>query len=313
LPLALAFGRVISASGLEQMGQIERREALLTRVMVADDSPLLNAGLTTDSEPVRDLAALLEQTAVPLAQTDSSFVHENETEITRSEAALEHSIGTDYAIILVDIDSTNGSNEGETFTVSWADTAGGFTEENSMWYSMPPGENQLLLELPIQGAQYLRIDTEWLTGSVTFVSVSEAQDDYFETYLESVSALRQNEFNFTQLSDKRIEGTITTDKTEVLLFTFLTDPGWSAYVNGEPAELYTIDGGFMGVLIDAGENEVSLRYHVPYIGAFAAISAVFTAGYALLIALIVIQKKKRRSMPENQPVLKPAAKEGAKA
>ena len=313
LPLALAFDSVISASDLEQMSQIERREALLTRVMVADDSPLLNAGLTTDSEPVRDLAALLEQTAVPLAQTDSSFVHENETEITRSEAALEHSIGTDYAIILVDIDSTNGSNEGETFTVSWADTAGGFTEENSMWYSMPPGENQLLLELPIQGAQYLRIDTEWLTGSVTFVSVSEAQDDYFETYLESVSALRQNEFNFTQLSDKRIEGTITTDKTEVLLFTFLTDPGWSAYVNGEPAELYTIDGGFMGVLIDAGENEVSLRYHVPYIGAFAAISAVFTAGYALLIALIIIQKKKRRSMPENQPVLKPAAKEGAKA
>jgi len=69
----------------------------------------------------------------------------------------------------------------------------------------------------------------------------------------------------------------------------------------------------MSVLLGAGENKVSLRYHVPYIGAFAAVSAVFTAGYALLIALIVIQKKKRRSMPENQPVLKPAAKEGTNA
>jgi uncharacterized membrane protein YfhO len=313
LPLALAFDSVISASSLEQMSQIERREALLTRVMAEDGSPLLNAGLNVDNEPVRELDALLARTAIPLMQTGSVFFREDGTEITRAEAALERPVDSDYAILLVDVASTNGSNEGETFTVSWSETANGFTDENSMWYSMPPGANQLLLELPIRGAQYIRIDTEWLQGSVSFVSVSEAADDYFTTYQTSVSALRQNEFTFTRLDNKRIEGTITTDKTKVLCFTFLTDPGWSAYVNGEPAELYTLDGGFMGVLIDAGENEVSLRYHVPYIGTFAAVSAVFTVGYALLIALSAIQNKKRRSKPEKHPVLTPDSEEGAKA
>jgi hypothetical protein len=52
---------------------------------------------------------------------------------------------------------------------------------------------------------------------------------------------------------------------------------------------------------------------VPYIGTFAAVSAVFTVGYALLIALSAIQNKKRRSKPEKHPVLAPDSEEGAKA
>ncbi|MEN6595220.1 MAG: YfhO family protein [Clostridiaceae bacterium] len=293
LPLALAFDSVISESDLASMSQIERRESLLANAMVADDSDLLSAGLTVVSEPERALDDILNENTIPLTEESVPLTLEDETEIVRLTAKLERAVDSDYALIRVDIDSGSCSNEGETYRVYWAGEDGVFTQENSMWYSMPPGQNQVLLELPIRGAQYLRIDVEWFKDTVHFASVSEAGADYFAPYLESVSKLKEDEFTFTRLDNKRIEGSITTSSPKVLCFTFLTDSGWSATVNGEPAELQLIDGAFMGVLLNAGENEVTLSYHVPNIGVYAGISAAAAVLYSLLLVLNARGKKKK--------------------
>ncbi|MEN6340316.1 MAG: YfhO family protein, partial [Clostridiaceae bacterium] len=293
LPLALAFDSVISESDLASMSQIERRESLLANAMVADDSDLLSAGLTVVSEPERALDDILNENTIPLTEESVPLTLEDETEIVRLTAKLERTVDSDYALIRVDIDSGSCSNEGETYRVYWAGEDGVFTQGNSMWYSMPPGQNQVLLELPIRGAQYLRIDVEWFKDTVHFASVSEAGADYFAPYLESVSKLKEDEFTFTRLDNKCIEGSITTSSPKVLCFTFLTDSGWSATVNGEPAELQLIDGAFMGVLLHAGENEVTLSYHVPNIGVYAGISAAAAVLYSLLLVLNARGKKKK--------------------
>jgi len=40
-------------------------------------------------------------------------------------------------------------------------------------------------------------------------------------------------------------------------------PGWEVTVDGEPAELVTVDHAFHGVALDAGEHTVELQYHEP--------------------------------------------------
>ncbi len=184
-------------------------------------------------------------------------------------------------MVRIDLNSNYNSNEGETYRVYWAGEDGVFTQENSMWYSMPPGQNQILLELPIRGAKYLRIDVEWHKDSVEFASVSEVGEAYFANYVKNVNDLKEDAFTFTRLDNKRIEGTITTAAPRVLCFTFLTERGWSATVNGKSVDLELIDGGFMGVLLSAGENQVTLSYHVPYLGVYAGISAAAAALYSL--------------------------------
>lgn len=292
LPLAIAFDSVISASDIERMPQLERREALLSHAMVEDGSALLSSALTVASEPERDLHAVLANTAIPLTQQTESLTLPDLTQISRVTATLDRPVDADYALIYANIDSVLGSNEGETFTLSWAGADGVFTSENSMWYSTPPGQNELLLELPIRGAQYLRLDVMWLSGTVSFASVSEAQDDYFAPYDAASARLMQTPFRFTRLDNRGIEGTIALDHPALLTFTFLTDTGWSATVNGAPAKLELVDGGFMGVYLDAGENQVKLSYRVPHQGLYAGISATSLGLYALVLVLRKHRKKK---------------------
>ena len=295
LPLAIAFDSVISASSIENMRQLERREALLSHAMVEDDSALLSSKLAVASEPERDLHALLAKTAIPLNQETENFTLADLTQVSRVSAKLERPVDADYALVYANIDSVVGSNEGETFTLSWAGADGVFTSENSMWYSMPPGQNELLLELPIRGAQYLRLDVMWLSGAISFASVSEAGEDYFASYDAATARLGQTPFQFTRLDNRAIEGDITLDQPALLTFTFLSDSGWSATVNGAPAKLELVDGGFMGVYLDAGQNTVKLAYRVPQLGLFAAVSAAALGLYALIIVLSARRKKRSAS------------------
>lgn len=292
LPLAIAFDSVISASDVENMGQIERRETLLSSAMVENGSALLSSDLAVASAPERDVYALLAESAIPLTQETESFVAEDETEVTRATATLERPVDADYALVYAKIASTKGTNEGVAFTVSWAGADGVFTSANSMWYSMPSGQNELLLELPICGAQYVRIDAGGLQTSVSFASVSEAGEDYFASYNEAVAHLQEHAFTFTRLDNHVLEGTIMLDNPALLTFTFLTDSGWSATVNGEPVEIELVDGGFMGVYLNEGTNQVKLSYRVSNIGIYAGISAVAFVGYTLLLVLSSRRRKK---------------------
>ena len=69
--------------------------------------------------------------------------------------------------------------------------------------------------------------------------------------------------------------------------------GWSAAVNGNTSNLELIDGGFISMLLSAGENKVTLSYHVPYIGVYAGVSAAAAALYSLLLVLNARGKKKK--------------------
>ena len=69
--------------------------------------------------------------------------------------------------------------------------------------------------------------------------------------------------------------------------------GWSAVANGNTANLELIDGAFMGVLLSAGENQLTLSYHVPYLGVYARVSAAAAALYSMLCVLNARGKKKK--------------------
>lgn len=59
--------------------------------------------------------------------------------------------------------------------------------------------------------------------------------------------------------------TVKTNYTEdeLVVLTAIYDEGWSCTINGKPAEIEKVNGGFMAVYCEAGENTVEFTYETP--------------------------------------------------
>jgi len=68
-------------------------------------------------------------------------------------------------------------------------------------------------------------------------------------------------------------------------------PGWRAEVEGEPLPIVRVDHALMGVIVPAGDNEVTVNFHSNHFGSGLAISLV---SGALLVACMRIGRPSRR-------------------
>lgn len=87
----------------------------------------------------------------------------------------------------------------------------------------------------------------------------------------------------TRFGADRIECSVTASQPSTLLITTPWSEGWSATVDGEPAEVGVADVAFMKVDVLAGNHEVVLRYTTPGLLAGAIISGL-AAGVTLYLA-----------------------------
>ena len=100
----------------------------------------------------------------------------------------------------------------------------------------------------------------------------------------------------TVFENNRITSHFTAGKKdELVFFSIPYEGGWSATVNGEPAEIEKVNVGFMAVKVPAGKtSEIVFTYSTPGL----ALGAVVTAAGAVLLAVYMIlwkaPKRRRR-------------------
>jgi hypothetical protein len=59
-------------------------------------------------------------------------------------------------------------------------------------------------------------------------------------------------------------------------------PGWRAFVDGAPAQIYSVNGAMRGILAPAGAHSVTMRYRPMTVYGGAALTFVGILGVALL-------------------------------
>lgn len=79
----------------------------------------------------------------------------------------------------------------------------------------------------------------------------------------------------------------------LIYFSIPHDNGWKAYVDGKQAEIFTLNGGLMGIVVPEGESEIEFIFTTPGLCAGIAVSAV---SLLLIAALSVINKKKKHTL-----------------
>ncbi|MBO4734709.1 MAG: YfhO family protein [Clostridia bacterium] len=82
--------------------------------------------------------------------------------------------------------------------------------------------------------------------------MEKAAKDLAETSAES---FKTDNYGFT--------ATVTRDKRSLVFFSVPYDEGWSATVDGEPAEIEKVNAGFMAVAVGPGKSVIRFTYHTP--------------------------------------------------
>ncbi len=97
-------------------------------------------------------------------------------------------------------------------------------------------------------------------------------------------------FEVTSLTPTRIELSWHAPRSGILFVSELFDAGWTADVDGLPADIVRLDGGYLGVSLDGGVHVVRLRYDPASFDLGLGTSAL-----TLVVLLLVAAGSRRRA------------------
>lgn len=117
-----------------------------------------------------------------------------------------------------------------------------------------------------------------------------------ENFDAHVKSLHDAVLENARLGCNELTGSINLDEPETLLITVARGDGWTAYVDGQPADLLRADRAFMGLNLSAGHHDIELRYFTP---GLAEGFAVTGAAVVVLVALVLVLRKRDRQKEES--------------
>ncbi len=106
-----------------------------------------------------------------------------------------------------------------------------------------------------------------------------------------------------QIGTNELSCTVDVDADQLVFWSVAYSDGWTATVDGEPAQVLRADLGFMAVPVSAGEHTVVLRYQTPWLAEGTCVTLVGLAGTALVL---VVRRRRGRGQGRGQGGTPPA-------
>ena len=134
----------------------------------------------------------------------------------------------------------------------------------------------------------------------TSLSMSEESMSFDCSRLAETSAV------YFKRDNKGFTASVERDRANLVFFSVPYDDGWSATVNGKPAEIEKVNSGFMAVKVDSGTSEIRFDYLTPGLIdgiKITTIAAAVLVCYMLIYALKSKNGKIRISYPEGERLL----------
>ena len=128
-----------------------------------------------------------------------------------------------------------------------------------------------------------------ISGEVASYSVSQ--------YTLDVAHRKQEILNITDYDQNHFKGTIDLDRKKLLFFSIPFDKGWSAEVDGKPAQLLRVNLGFTGLVLGPGKHSVYLKFFPRYVGIGSVVSLISLLLYAGLLSWRRLTSSRSRNWP----------------
>lgn len=126
--------------------------------------------------------------------------------------------------------------------------------------------------------------------------ISPLANESFD-WREAAEKNKQTACTSVEMTTRGLSAESEGDEARLAYFSIPNDKGWKAYVNSKETEIYTLNGGFIGIILPPGRSHIEFRFTTPGLKAGIAIS-LFSA--ALTAALCVIDSKRNSASHKAQ-------------
>ena len=115
-------------------------------------------------------------------------------------------------------------------------------------------------------------------------------DLHYDSYTQDCADRRAHSCSVFQMNNAGFHAEITLDKTNLVFFSVPYDDGFTAYVNGEKADILRVDEGLMAVLCPAGASSIDFVYQAAGLSASRVVTAVAIPVWVVYVAYFVRRK-----------------------
>ena len=125
-------------------------------------------------------------------------------------------------------------------------------------------------------------------------------DLHYDSYTQDCADRRAHSCSVFQMNNAGFHAEITLDKTNLVFFSVPYDDGFTAYVNGEKADILRVDEGLMAVLCPAGASSIDFVYQAAWLSASRVVTAVAIPVWVVYVAYFVRRKRRSTGAPAEE-------------
>ena len=129
----------------------------------------------------------------------------------------------------------------------------------------------------------------------------EMLDDlHYDSYTQDCADRRAHSCSVFQMNNAGFHAEITLEKQNLVFFSVPYDDGFTAYVNGEKADILRVDEGLMAVLCPAGASSIDFVYQAAGLSASRVVTAVAIPVWVVYVAYFVRRKRHSTGTPAEE-------------
>ena len=135
---------------------------------------------------------------------------------------------------------------------------------------------------------------------LTELSDAMLDDLHYDSYTQDCADRRAHSCSVFQMNNAGFHAEITLDKANLVFFSVPYDDGFTAYVNGEKADILQVDEGLMAVLCPAGASSIDFVYQAAGLSASRVVTAVAIPVWVVYVACFVRRKRRSTGTPAEE-------------
>jgi uncharacterized membrane protein YfhO len=288
LPLGYTYTACMTQEEYKKLSPIERQQAIL-QCAIVDDSDIDMAFTQPELSVVEKECTIEEMTDVVEADKDVYIIEEGGT-ITYT---FEGEADSETYLYLTNTSYTGMGSSKITVKSGKVSRTAVLYHPANLYYFEREGIS-FNLGYSEEGKTSCTVTFE-NAGTYKFTPVilcSPMQD-----YVRDVTALGEAVLENIEEGTDKITGTVHLDEKRLLTLSIPNYGGWKAYVNGREVELLDVNTLYMGIVLDAGDYDIELRYTMPGLKEGGTVSGIAVVG--LILCVIngrIKQKRKQKKM-----------------